>query len=111
MGMQKNAWITCHLFGKWLSHFVDRLERRGSVSPSIQYLLILDMYNFHITIEVIEKSWTLRIDMISLPSHTSHILQPLDVSCFKSFNQAFQNYKDIGTMNNRGLGTKKAILA
>jgi hypothetical protein len=34
MGMQKNAWITCHLFGKWLSHFVDRLERRGSVSPS-----------------------------------------------------------------------------
>jgi hypothetical protein len=63
MGMQKNAWITCHLFEKWLSHFVDQLERRRSISPSNQYILILEM---------IEKAWTLRIDMISLPSHTSH---------------------------------------
>jgi hypothetical protein len=72
MGMQKNAWITCHLFEKWLSHFVDQLERRRSISPSNQYILILDIYNSHYFIEMIEKAWTLRIDMISLPSHTSH---------------------------------------
>jgi hypothetical protein len=85
MGMQKNAWMTGHLFEKWLDHFTEHLQKRGGISPSNRHLLILDGYNSHVTIEVIEKAWILGIDMISLPSHTSHALQPLDVSCFKSF--------------------------
>jgi hypothetical protein len=27
MGMQKNAWMTGHLFEKWLNHFVNHLEQ------------------------------------------------------------------------------------
>jgi hypothetical protein len=110
MGMQKNAWMTGHLFEKWLSHFVDYLQRRGGVSPSNRHLLILDGHDSHVTIEVIEKAWTVGIDMITLPSHTSHALQPLDVSCFKSFKQAFRICRDMWTMNNRGQGAKKDTL-
>jgi hypothetical protein len=29
------------------------------------------------------------LNMITLPSHTSHALQPFDVSCFKPFKIAF----------------------
>jgi hypothetical protein len=111
MGMQKNAWMTGHLFEKWLNHFAENLEKRGGISPTNKHLLILDGHNSHVTIEVIEKAWILGIDMISLPSHTSHALQPLDVSCFKSFKQAFRICRDIWTMNNRGHGAKKDILA
>jgi hypothetical protein len=111
MGMQKNAWMTGHLFEKWLNHFVNHLEQRGGISPSNRYLLILDGHNFHVTIDVIEKAWSLGIDMITLPSHTSHALQPLDVSCFRSFKQAFRVYRDMWTMNNRGQGAKKGTLA
>jgi hypothetical protein len=74
-------------------------------------MISLPSHTFHAIIEVIEKAWILGIDMISLPSHTSHVLQPLDVSCFKSFKQAFRICKDIWTMNNRGHGAKKDILA
>jgi hypothetical protein len=111
MGMQKNAWMTGHLFEKWLNHFVDYLEKRGGISPSNRHLLILDGHNSHITIEVIERAWSLSIDMITLPSHTSHALQPLDVGCFRSFKQVFRIYRDMWTMNNRGQGAMKSTLA
>jgi len=29
-----------------------------------------------------------------MPSHTSHILQPLDVSCFKPFKTVFRKERD-----------------
>jgi hypothetical protein len=32
--------------------------------------------------------------MITLPSHTSHALQPLDVSCFKPFKTTFKKERD-----------------
>jgi hypothetical protein len=32
--------------------------------------------------------------MITLPLHTSHAFQPLDVACFKPFNNNFKKEKD-----------------
>jgi hypothetical protein len=34
------------------------------------------------------------LDIVSLPSHTSHALQPLHVSCFKPFKSAFRQIRD-----------------
>jgi len=33
------------------------------------------------------------LDMITLPSHTSHDLQPLNVSCFKPFKTTFRKVR------------------
>jgi hypothetical protein len=33
--------------------------------------------------------------MITLPSHTSYALQPLDVSCFKPFKITFKKVRDV----------------
>jgi hypothetical protein len=33
--------------------------------------------------------------MITLPSHTSHAFQPLDVLCFKPFKTTFKKEKDV----------------
>jgi hypothetical protein len=33
--------------------------------------------------------------MITLPSHTSHVQQPLNVSCFKPFKITFKKVKDV----------------
>jgi hypothetical protein len=35
------------------------------------------------------------LDMITLPSHTSHAFQPLNVSCFKPFKTTFKKEKDV----------------
>lgn len=34
------------------------------------------------------------MDLVTLPAHTSHALQPLDVSIFKTFKQHFREYRD-----------------
>jgi hypothetical protein len=38
--------------------------------------------------------------MITLPSHTSHALQPLDLTCFKPFKTTFRKERN-GAMDNK----------
>jgi hypothetical protein len=38
--------------------------------------------------------------MITFPSHTSHVLQPLDVSYFRPFKYAFRKEKDESMFRN-----------
>ena len=40
------------------------------------------------------------LDIVSLPSHTSHALQPLDVACFKPFKTAFRRCRDLWSLEN-----------
>ena len=49
--------------------------------------------------------------MLSLPSHTSHALQPLDVACFKPFKTVFRAYRDKYMMDNHGGKVEKDTLA
>ena len=64
--------------------------------------MILDGHNSHVTLEVINQAKKAGLDMVTLPSHTSHTLQPLDVAVFKPFKTAFRAYRDIWTMNHKG---------
>ena len=52
-------------------------------------LLVLDRHDSHITIDVIEYARSNDIHLLCPPSHTSHILQRLDVGVFKSFKIFF----------------------
>jgi hypothetical protein len=75
------------------------------------HLLILDRHNSHVTIEVVAKAKEVGLHLVTLPSHTSHALQPLDVGVFGPFKRAFWIYCDIWAMNNKGKGAKKVVLA
>jgi hypothetical protein len=50
-------------------------------------------------------------DLITVPSHTSDTLQPLDVTFFKPFKIAFKSYKDVWTLANKRKGVGKKDLA
>jgi hypothetical protein len=52
-------------------------------------LLVLDGNDNNVTLKEIEYTQEFRLNMIILSSHTSHVLQPLDVSSFKSFKTIF----------------------
>jgi hypothetical protein len=56
------------------------------------------------TIDVVLKARKMGLDMITLPSHTSHVLQPFDVACFKPFKIAFKAYRNVWTLINKGKG-------
>ena len=44
-------------------------------------------------------------------THTSHAMQPLDVSCFKPFKQAFQLLHDVWTLQNKSKRALKEVMA
>lgn len=53
-------------------------------------LLILDGHNSHISLQLIDKAKENNIELLCLPAHTSHLLQPLDVGVYKAVKQAWR---------------------
>jgi hypothetical protein len=70
MAMQKRTWMITFLFKEFLSFF-NKLVPSG-VSLNNQHLLILDGHGNHVTLKVIEHAKDFGLNMITLPSHTSH---------------------------------------
>ena len=101
MGMQPNVWMTKWLFESWISHFITCLKKGPGVDLTKRHLLILDGHNSHVTLEVVRTAMESGVDIISLPSHTSHALQPLDVACFRPFKCAFRKQRDAWTVLNK----------
>jgi hypothetical protein len=85
MAMQPRAWMTSYLFSAWISHFIEFVRRLGGISPERRHLFILDGHNSHVTLEVVQEAKSAGLDLLMLPSHTTHALQPLDVAVFKPF--------------------------
>jgi len=76
IAMQSKAWMTSTTFYTCLAHFKTCLEERGGISSRMSHLLILDGYNFHITLDVVLESQKTGLVMVILPSHIGHTLQP-----------------------------------
>ena len=62
----------------------------GGVSPENIHLLIFYGHGSHIAIQTIEEANMLGIDLLTLPAHTTHMMQPLDVSVFGPFKSYFR---------------------
>jgi hypothetical protein len=89
MAMQSQAWMTSYLFSAWISHFIASVCRIDDISLGARHLLVLDGHNSHITLNILHEVRSAGLDLVTLPSHTSHALQPLGVSIFKPFKQYF----------------------
>ncbi|XP_050304697.1 uncharacterized protein LOC126742166 [Anthonomus grandis grandis] len=70
--------MTCEAFIVWLTHF-------SSFKNSGPTLLIFDGAKSHLDISIVDAADRMGITLFCLPSNTSHELQPMDKSVFKSF--------------------------
>jgi len=61
--------------------------------------------------KVIQMAMAKGLDFLTLSSHTSHALQPLDATCFKPFKLAFRAYCDKWSLANTGQIPLKEDLA
>jgi 4-hydroxybenzoate polyprenyltransferase len=75
-----SGWSNADIFMKWLMEvFIPETEPPDS---SQWRLLVMDQHKSHITAELMKKAWLHKIWLSWLPSHSSHITQPLDVAVF-----------------------------
>ncbi|XP_011860377.1 PREDICTED: tigger transposable element-derived protein 6-like, partial [Vollenhovia emeryi] len=109
-GCSKNGWITSELFVQWLQHFIKctRLEK----SDRKQILLVLDGHSTHTkNLEAIQMARDYGIVMLSFPAHTTHRLQPLDRSFFKSLKSCYNEAASSWLRSNPGSVIKQANVA
>lgn len=68
------------IFVQWLEHFIQYTK------PTLEkkVLLILDGHKSHThSIKALDRTSEAGVMMLSLPPHTSHRLQPLDIAFFR----------------------------
>ncbi|XP_069673708.1 uncharacterized protein [Periplaneta americana] len=80
-----SGWMTGDNFLKFLDHFIKHTK----CSSSQKVLLIMDNHDSHISVGSLEKATQNGIVMLTLPPHCSHRMQPLDVSVFYPFKNAY----------------------
>ncbi|RFN40377.1 hypothetical protein FIE12Z_13058 [Fusarium flagelliforme] len=74
------GWSNSNIFMRW---FMDVFIPETKPENAGQWrLLVLDQHKSHITAELMKKAWLNKIWLSWLPSHSSHITQPLDVAVF-----------------------------
>ena len=80
----ESGWIDGELFLSWMKKIFIRYC--GTERPVI---LFVDGHASHISLDVIDLARENDIVLFCLPPHTTHALQPLDVSVFKSLKSHF----------------------
>jgi hypothetical protein len=95
----KSGWMQLELFEKWFDHFVHHTQ----TSKSNPVLLILDGHKTHTqNIATIEKARQNGVTILCLPPHTSHRMQPLDVSFMGPLTTFYTQEVEIWLRNHPG---------
>lgn len=93
-----SGWINEHLFVDWLHHFISFAK------PTLEepILLILDNHESHISLACYLLCRQSGIILLSLPPHTSHRMQPLDLTYFGPIKTAYNRECDLYMASNVG---------
>lgn len=95
-----NGWTSDAIGLEWLrTIFIPATRPQGGLTKR---LLILDGHGSHATPEFMRLCIANRIQLLYLPPHTSHVLQPLDISVFGPLKSAYRATLDLAS---RGLST------
>ncbi|XP_020287527.1 uncharacterized protein LOC109856551 [Pseudomyrmex gracilis] len=100
--MTEKGWITEDAFKMWLDHF-NRYRTKGKV------ILILDGHLSHTNLAVVDLCEASEIELVLIPPHTSHALQPLDVSFFKPLKTYYHQQATTWQHSNTGKGISKIV--
>lgn len=80
--------MTAETFVKYLNHFVH-------YRPSGNCLFLLDGAKCHFDLKIAEQARALGIELLCLPPNTTHELQLMDKSLFRSLEYAWDDEVDL----------------
>ena len=92
--MSESGWSNTEIFSQYMQeHLIKYLPEPSEDS---YVLVIYDGHKSHVSLPLMEWAKVNHIILFVLPPHCSHLLQPLDVSCYGPFevawNAACHNY-------------------
>lgn len=96
----ESGWSNNDIGLAWLEQVFDRLTKQDS---GRWRLLIVDGHGSHVTDDFIAYCDSNRILLAIYPPHSTHRLQPLDVSIFKPLSTAYLNELTSFITNSQGL--------
>nr|XP_047123710.1 uncharacterized protein LOC124806668 [Hydra vulgaris] len=100
----KSGWMTQEIFLDYLEHFAN--HTKPTIADPV--LLIVDNHNSHISFSAIEFCRKHSIVMLTLPPHSTHMMQPLDVTFFSPFKTYYSQACDNWMVNHPGRPITKA---
>jgi hypothetical protein len=86
IAVSHNGWTNDELGFQWLKHFNTHTESR---TKGTYRLLIIDGHSSRTTPEFDQYCTANKIITLCMPAHTSHLLQPLDVSCYSPLKRLY----------------------
>ena len=81
-----NGWTTNEIGTDWIEHFHKLTKDQ---TKGVYRLLILDGHSSHHSTQFELYCQENNIITLCMPAHSSHILQPLDISCFGPLKKAY----------------------
>lgn len=88
--MSSNGWTTDQISLDWLqNHFIPHIQKRQGGAWK---LLVMDGHGSHLTAQFDAICKENKIIPLCMPSHSSHLLQPLDIGCFSAIKKAYGQY-------------------
>jgi hypothetical protein len=84
----KEGWSNTEILLRWC--FDVFLEETKVADPSLWRLLIIDRHKTHISPDFMKKAYMNKVWLSWLPSHTSHMTQPLDVGLFSPLKRYYR---------------------
>jgi len=88
VGVSDNDWTTNKLGLHWVQTVFNHFTKDSTTEP--YRLLILDGHGSHTAIDFHNYCYQNNIITLCMSAHSSHYLQPLDVSCFATLKRAYK---------------------
>jgi hypothetical protein len=93
-----SGWMDTDLFLKYMDHFI----KFAKPSVSNPLLIILDGHQSHKSLALIDLARENHITIVTIPPHTSHRLQPLDLTVYGPLKTAYNRVVDAWLVSNPG---------
>lgn len=93
-----NGWMEKEVF---INYFEKSFLKTTNPSPKNPVLLIYNGHSSHIDIKLVEIAVRNNVTILLLPPHSSHLLQPMDLSVFKSIKNTWDQSLCTWTRNHK----------
>ena len=98
----ESGWMNKYLFMVYCIMFICKVQEKRSqmnvFDAQVPFLLIVDGHPSRLSFLAVRLLSAFNIELLVLPGHTSHILQPLDVGIFSPLKAQFKKLFDMATI-------------